>query len=340
MDYLISGSVVYDNILSFKGKFENFISSDAIDKLNVSLPLNKVVRELGGTGSNIYNIAQALNSFSKQKNSIFHSISPDLMTHLGKDSHDFVRYWESKSIIPQSILHHETEGNATCFIISSSNGNQITSFYSGALATPLPEPSLKNISNTKHVLLSPEYTLNTISIVDSYAEHKAKLYFDPGQNLLLFTQEHPEETIRILQKIHGLFVNEYEGHMLLKFMETHLGITGSLANLFQINPNLEFVVKTLGSKGVHGIYRKPSQNLLNEHILPVAQISQFVDPTGCGDSFRAGFFNKYLQTQDFHQSLVYGSVVSSFIAERIGCNLDGLNQEIIEERYYEYMKGI
>lgn len=325
MSYIISGSVVYDNILKFNGKFEDYIDSTAIKELNVSLPIGNVQRVLGGTGGNIYNIGQQLNKIG----GIFNQVHSDLVTHIGIDNMEIKNYWESQGFKPSLVLQSDRFSTASCFIISSQNGNQITSFYAGALKESLPENTLKLLTQGQNILLSPENPMNTINIIRK--NKNSELYFDPGQNILLFINSYKQDLLYALQHIHGLFINEYEAIVLLKFLSQEYEQDFKIEYLFDINPTLKFVVRTLGSKGVNAYYKQTSTTA--QISLPVAPIDKFVDPTGCGDSFRAGFFNSYFSNGDFIESLTKGTLVASFIAEQIGCNLDNIPYNQIEKRY-------
>lgn len=328
MSYIISGSLVYDNILHFNGKFEDYIKAQAIESLNVSLPIGHINRTLGGTGGNIYNISQQLNKIG----GIFHNVHTDLITHAGKDNSEFYHFWEAQGFKPSMLLESERFSTASCFIISSQTGNQITSFYAGAMKEAIPHSTLNNMAIDNKILLSPENPMNTINIIRN--NKNSELYFDPGQNILLFINNYKDDLIYALQHIHGLFINEYEGIMLLNFLKKEYEHDVTLENLFEINPNLKFVIQTLGSKGLIAYHK---QKNIEKFILPVAPIEKFIDPTGCGDSFRAGFFNNYLNNGNFFDSLAKGTVIASFVAEQIGCNLENISYNSIENRYQRFL---
>lgn len=328
MSYVISGSLVYDNILHFNGKFEDYIKAQAIESLNVSLPIGNINRTLGGTGGNIYNISQQLNKIG----GIFNNINTDLVTHVGKDSSEFYNFWKEQGFTPSMLLESERFSTASCFIISSQTGNQITSFYAGAMKESIPYSILEAISVNNKILLSPENPMNTINIIRN--NKNSELYFDPGQNILLFINNYKDDLIYALQNIHGLFINEYEGLMLLNFLKKEYEHDVTLEDLFEINNNLKFVIQTLGSKGLIA-YHKDTK--INKFTLPVAPIDKFIDPTGCGDSFRAGFFNCYLSNGNFFESLSKGTVVASFVAEQIGCNLENIPYNSIENRFQRFV---
>lgn len=327
MNYLISGSVVYDNILKFNGEFQKYISPESLDKLNISFPLSSIERQLGGTGGNIYNIAQFLRT---KASPLFSHICPDLFTHIGSDHHQYTDYWKNNNIFPNEILLREDSQTATCFILSSKNGNQITSFYAGAMKYNLPIEKI-DFKKFTHVLLSPESPLNTISMAKACVKNNVQFYFDPGQCISLFINDYPQDLIFILLNMHGLFINEYESLLLTKFLQNSYEANFMLSTLYKINDKLKFIVNTLGANGVKVILKN------EEKIIKPVKIDNPIDPTGCGDSFRAAFFNSYLNNEHIYTSINKANVIASFVVEKYGCNLDNITSHDIVNRYQQYI---
>lgn len=333
MEYLIHGSIVYDNILKFNGNFHQYILPNNLEKLNVSFPLNNVSLEFGGTGGNIYKTSQLI----KKMGGIFNSVDSNLFTHIGSNSEQFINHWKEKDIYPSMVIHSSKDITATCFILSSKTDNQITSFYSGVMNEKLPLEMI-DFNKYSHILLSPENPSNTIALAHKVIENKASFYFDPGQCLPFFINYFPDELAFLVKNMTGLFVNEYESMQLVDFFQKNSQYADyqieNISDLFSINKNLNFIVNTLGSNGVLAFDRTHSLKL------PVAPINKAVDPTGCGDSFRAGFFNSFLNNDSFEDSIIKGIITSSFIVEQTGCNIDKVEYKDIENRYKNFQNTL
>lgn len=301
MTYLISGSVVLDNILIHNGKFQHSILPEKIDNLNVSFDLQEIRTERGGTGANILHNAQILAS---SKDNI-----PSLLTHIGSDfEHNFASHFGGMNAEHLKYLKEDfSKKGASCFILNANDGNQITSFYQGVMANKLEEKDIP-IESFEHFLLSPENPNNTILVAKLCASANKNFYFDPGQCTPIFIQHFPQELHKILKTMSGLFVNEYEADLIKSF-------TGDEINdIFNINENLKFIIVTKGSKGYSCFERGTQSSGI------CATPNSIVDATGCGDAFRAGFFHGYIEQKTFSApyGCLHGTIMASFAIENYG----------------------
>lgn len=288
--YLLSGSFAYDTILLHEGAFHHKILPESIARLNVSFAINSVKKEFGGTGGNIAYNAALLRQ------------DPLLVGSMGCDSKPYITHMEFSGLETSTLTINEEEYTPHAYILTDQNNNQITGFNVGSMKYIFNVPN----ETPKVWHLSPESPANTARLVKRAIQEQKDYFFDPGQALPYFIEGVSESIIplkEILKHAKGLFVNEYEAELL----ENYLG--SSIKTL--IKPN-SFIVRTLGSKG--------SDLILNNEIIhtSVAKTNKIVDPTGCGDAFRAGFLSAYTSGKDLKDCVELGSVMGSFAIEESG----------------------
>lgn len=288
--YLLSGSFAYDTILLHEGEFHHKILPESIARLNVAFGIDSVKNEYGGCGGNIaYNAA-----LLKQ--------DPLLIGTLGCDSKKYITHMEFAGLDTITLTINEDEYTAHAYILTDSNNNQITGFNAG---------SMKYIPNiphdTPHVWhLAPENPANTARLVKRAIQEQKEYFFDPGQALPYFIEGVVESIIplkQIISNAKGIFVNEYEAELLTEYLKAPLESV--------VKPN-SFVIRTLGSKGCELITHHEKIHV------SVAKTNKIVDPTGCGDAFRAGFLFAYTQNQELKECVESGSVMGSFAIEESG----------------------
>ncbi len=317
MDYLLSGSLAYDTILLHQGEFHQKILPDEIARLNVAFGIDDIRVEYGGTGGNIAYNSSLLN------------LSPMLITSVGcKNCDDYVAHLKSNNIDTGYLNYVIKESVASAWIMTDMKNNQITGFNAGAMKNTPKIPTLT--PNLWH--LAPDYADTTLYFAKSATKQGKKYFLDPGQALFSLA-DRSEETESIfsfrqaIENASGLFVNDYEALILLE------KINSSFEDLFKTT-NLEFIVVTKGSEG-GTVYQKNTQ-----FDFPVAIPKQIVDPTGCGDAFRAGFISQYVKKQELLDCAYMGSVMGSFAIEKSGGQSHKPYFEEIYDRFHELKKSI
>lgn len=278
--YLLAGSYAYDNILIHKGQFHTKILPESLNKLNVSFPIDNVVEELGGTAGNI-----AYNASLLQDN-------PYLVGCMGLDGGKYKSHLESLGLNADTLTYFDKDNNAKCWLMTDLENNQIIGFNSGVLKY---RPHVNFNETPKLWHLSADNPLTTAWLVKNAIQMNKDYFFDPGQVLPVFIEGITNNILEfndIIKYAKGIFLNEYEAELLLSYAKK------SLNKIIQKD---QFIVKTLGSKGVELI------TTTENYFVPVAKANEIVDPTGCGDAFRAGFLNQYIQNKSFKECLEYGT---------------------------------
>jgi adenosine kinase len=256
MPALICGSLAFDTITTFPGRFGQQILPEQLHILNVSFLVPELRREYGGCAGNIaYNLRQL-------------GGEPVIMATLGNDGGDYlerIRSWGVDTSLVTWVQDHYT---AQAIIITDTDNNQITAFHPGAMQKA-GDVAVPGRADLKVAIIAPDGR-------DAMLGHARQLHaagipfvFDPGQGLPMFDGA---ELRDFIAQATWVAVNDYEGRMLCD----RTGLT--LESLS--NSHLSGVIVTLGAQGCDIWIRGRK-----EHVPGVAA-SAVLDPTGCGDAFR------------------------------------------------------
>ena len=255
MPALICGSLAFDTIMTFEGRFAEQIMPEQLHILNVSFLVPGLRREYGGCAGNIaYSLTQ-----------LGGAALP--MATVGNDGLDYVAHLRNKGISTEFIRELTDTYTAQAMIMTDRDNNQITAFHPGAMSQAhLSEITAR--SDIKLGIISPD---GRDAMLQHAAQFKAAgipFMFDPGQGLPMFNGE---ELTHFVEQASWVTVNDYEGRMLSE----RTGLDSS-----EISRRVEGLVVTLGAQGCE-VWVDGQMT----HVPPV-KATQLVDPTGCGDAFR------------------------------------------------------
>ena len=255
MPALICGSLAFDTIMTFEGRFAEQIMPEQLHILNVSFLVPNLRREYGGCAGNIaYSLTQ-----------LGGSALP--MATVGNDGLDYVAHLRNKGISTEFIRELTDTYTAQAMIMTDRDNNQITAFHPGAMS----QAHLSEITARSDIqlgIISPD---GRDAMLQHAAQFKAAgipFMFDPGQGLPMFNGE---ELTHFVEQASWVTVNDYEGRMLSE----RTGLDSS-----EISRRVEGLVVTLGAQGCE-VWVDGQKT----HVPPV-KATQLVDPTGCGDAFR------------------------------------------------------
>jgi len=257
MSALICGSLAFDTITTFPGRFAQQILPEQLHILNVSFLVPTLRREFGGCAGNIaYTLSQL-------------GGNPIIVATVGTDGNDYLRRIESWGADTRYVRVMPDTYTAQAIIITDTDNNQITAFHPGAMqmAHLTAVPKLEDV---RVAIVAPDGR-------DAMLQHAAQLkaagipfVFDPGQGLPMFDGA---ELRQFIEQATWVAVNDYEARLLVD--RTAL----SLETLSR--SHLRGVIVTVGAEGCdlwqHGICTR----------IPGVHCDSLVDPTGCGDAFRA-----------------------------------------------------
>jgi len=293
MSVLICGSLAFDTITNFPGRFSQQIMPDKVHILNVSFLVPTLRREFGGCAGNIAYSLHLLGG------------APLVMAALGNDGGDYLLRLQGWGLDTSQVLRAGDTYTAQCIIITDQDNNQITAFHPGAMQ--LAHTTLVPLDRADITLgiIAPDGREAMISHAAQLAAAKIPFVFDPGQGLPMFDGD---ELRSFVAQASWVAVNDYEAAMLCERMDT------TLEALSQ-QRQLQGVIVTLGAEGcdlwVNGE---------RTHV-PGVVAAEVVDPTGCGDAFRGALLHGLSLGWPLARCVALGNQVGAIkIAQRGGQN--------------------
>jgi len=299
----ISGSMAYDRIMDFPGRFSDHILPDKIHILNVCFNVNGLTEKFGGTAGNI---AYSLSLLQEQ---------PFVLATIGKDYQNYFE-WLGKNNIPvHGIRIIPEEFTAGAYITTDMADNQITGFNPGAMKHPSGYGFEDAASANAITLIAPGNLDDMISYARICRGKGISYICDPGQSLSKWDGK------ILTEWLHGstaLISNDYELELIMKM--TGMKKEGLLQHT-------EKIITTLGENG--SVIHFPDSDI---HI-PVAKVSDVVDPTGAGDAYRAGLLKGMTSGRDIEISARMGAVAAVYAIEHYGTQEHAYTYEEYIERY-------
>lgn len=291
MPALICGSLAFDTITTFPGRFADQILPEQVHILNVSFLVPTLRREFGGCAGNI---AYTLNRLGGE---------PLVLAALGSDGGEYLQRLQSWGVSTEHIASIGNSFTAQAIIITDSSNNQITAFHPGAMqsAQQTPVPRRDDI---RIAIIAPDGRDAMLEHATQLAAAGIPFVFDPGQGLPMFDGT---ELRRFVSQARWVAVNDYEARMLCDR-------TGeSLESLSR--SHLAGVVVTLGTDGCD-VWERGQRT----HVPGVAA-TEVVDPTGCGDAFRGALLYGLERGWPLHRCVELGNRIGALkIACRGGQN--------------------
>lgn len=257
MHILICGSLAFDTIMVFKDQFKNHILPEKIHILNVAFLVPEMRREFGGTAGNIaYNL-----SLLDDK--------PLIMATVGNDFTPYAERLEAGGFNMRHIKTIDGSYTAQAFITTDLDDNQITAFHPGAMSEA-HRNSVKDANEVALAIIAPDGREGMLQHARECQEAGIPFLFDPGQGLPMFNGE---ELMHFIKLADYLAVNDYEAQL----MQDKTGLS-----LEALAGHVKALIVTLGAKG-SAIYADGQR-----FDIPCVKADAIVDPTGCGDAYRAG----------------------------------------------------
>ena len=293
MSVLICGSLAFDTITNFPGRFAQQIMPDKVHMLNVSFLVPTMRREYGGCAGNI---AYSLHLLGGQ---------PLVMAALGNDGGDYLLRLQDWGLDTSQVLRAGDTYTAQCMIITDEDNNQITAFHPGAMQLAHNTVVPVDRGDITLGIIAPDGRDAMLSHAAQLAAAKIPFVFDPGQGLPMFNGD---ELRHFVAQATWVAVNDYEAAMLCERMDTTLDALSQA-------PNLQGVIVTLGAEGCDLWI-----NGQRTHV-PGVQADAVVDPTGCGDAFRGALLHGLSLGWPLARCVALGNRVGAIkIAQRGGQN--------------------
>jgi adenosine kinase len=298
MQTLICGSLAYDTIMVFQDQFKNHILPDQIHKLSVAFYVPEMRREFGGTAGNIAYNLQLLEG------------KPLIMATVGEDFAPYMAWLNKNNVNTRHIKEIPNSFTAQAYITTDLDDNQITAFHPGAMVES-HQNSVKVASNVSLAIIAPDGRDGMFQHAKECFDAGIPFLFDPGQGLPMFNGE---ELLHFIDMATYLAVNDYESQVI----QEKTGLT-----LEQLATKVKALIVTLGGLGSH-IYADGQR-----FEIPCVKAEKIVDPTGCGDAYRAGLLYGIANGWDWPTCGRLASTLGAIkIASRGGQNHKPTREEI------------
>jgi adenosine kinase len=304
MSALICGSIAFDTIMVFPDRFKNHILPDKVHILNVSFLVPEMRREFGGCAGNIaYNLKML-------------GGEPLPMATVGSDFGIYAEWLEQQGVDCRHIRTVDGSFTGQAFITTDQDDNQITAFHPGAMSfshyNRVPEASGVRVG-----IVSPDGRDGMIQHAEQFAEAGIPFIFDVGQGLPMFGGE---DLTRFLdQATHAAF-NDYEAQLTAE----RTGL-----RLEQMAERVEALIVTRGGEGSH--IHTGGRCIEIPAVTPTA----VVDPTGCGDAYRAGLLFGLERSMDWETIGRIASLLGAIKIAHPGTQNHAFTADEFAERFQE-----
>ncbi len=305
MSIYISGSIAYDRIMTFQGKFTDSIIPDKVHKMSISFMVDRMEEKFGGCSGNIaYTLAllgEAPRAF--------------VLSQVGKDFAPYATHMQELGLPLDGITQDSELFTALCYITTDLDNNQITGFYPGSMSLPCRFGFPKLNKNTDIGIVSPGNLTDMRAMPEYYKNNNIPYIYDPGQQLPVISAE---ELIQGISGSLALVTNDYELEMICK--KTNKSET-------EICALTTWCITTLGEKGARIIGEGKS------FTIPPVPVKQVIDPTGAGDAHRGGLLKGLYNGYDIVESCQIAATAASYAIEHYGTQLHNFTSKDFMQRY-------
>ncbi|MBL8162385.1 MAG: carbohydrate kinase family protein [Anaerolineae bacterium] len=289
MDIIVTGSIAYDYIMRFPGRFSEHLLQDQLHQISVSFLVEDMTKQWGGVAANIAYTMGLL------------GLRPKLFGTVGRDFGDYRNWLERAGVDTSTVRQIDEVFTASFFVNTDLDHNQIASFYSGAMALAKNYTLADVHSGTPDmVVISPNDPQAMMNLAKECRERGIRFIYDPSQQV---ARLNGDQLWHDLQGAYAMVVNAYEAEIICKKAEK---------TLEDLRQAVDVLVVTQGKRGSH-IYQNGE---LTE--VPVFPTDKIIDPTGLGDAFRAGLLRGIAAGMSWTLSAELGSLCAAYALERVG----------------------
>lgn len=306
MKIVVTGSIAFDYLMSFPGKFTDVILPDKLHTISLSFLVDSMKRQRGGTAPNIAYTMALLGG------------RPSVMATAGQDFAEYRLWLEKYGVDTSTIIEIEDDYTASFFVNTDEDHNQIASFYTGAMAHAKQLTFAQYAADADLAIISPNdpdamraYTLECKALNIPYI-------YDSSQQTIRLSGE----DLRIgLEGCYLLSINEYEYHLI----QDRTGLSD--------NEILDKVGGLLVTKGANG-----SELTINGNkwIIPTVPPRKIVEPTGAGDAYRAGLMRGIQLGLPWDIAGRMGALASTYVLEQVGTQSHSFTPLEFVTRYREH----
>ncbi|CAN5588186.1 MAG: carbohydrate kinase family protein [Acidobacteria bacterium] len=287
MSIIVTGSIAFDYLMSFPGKFTEHFLPDHMQRVSLSFLVDSMDKRRGGCAPNI---AYTLALLGER---------PRLMATAGQDFGDYRRWLDAAGVDTSLVKEVDGKFTASFFCSTDQENNQIASFYTGAMANA-GELSFRTVADCRIAIVSP----NDPGAMLQYAEECRALgipyVWDPGQQCARMSGVELKDGIVGAAMV---ICNDYEFELIRQ--KTGLDEQAILGHA-------EALVVTRGERGCSIVERDRRTDV------PAVSPTRLVDPTGVGDAFRGGLLKGMARGADYEICARLGSVAATYALEHLG----------------------
>ena len=305
MQVVITGSIAYDYLMAFPGKFSDHLLPDRLDKVSVSFLVDTMRVQRGGVAPNIAFTNALLGG------------RPRIMASAGIDFEDYRIWLEEHGVDTSGIVVFEEDYCASFFVNTDQDHNQIASFYTGAMAKASTLSFAKLGGKPDLATISPNDPQAMVSYVRECRDSGIKYIYDPSQQIIRLTGSEIQEGI---EGCFLLTVNEYELSMVCE----KTGLSED-----DIIDRAGGLLITLGSRGSR--ITKDGE----VYDIPVVPVREIIDPTGAGDAYRGGLIRAIQLGLPWDIAGRIGALASAYVLESLGPQGHSYDPQSFVQRYRE-----
>lgn len=306
MKAILTGSIAYDYLMKFPGKFKDHILPEHLDKISLSFLVDDMVRYAGGVGPNIAYTLAMLGGDAY------------LYSAAGQDFPEYGKRLQALGIETSGVRIIKDKFSASFFVTTDQANGQIASFYTGAMADAADMPLAEaDYASDDFVMVSPTDPRAMQRYIVESEQLGLRMLFDPGQQVV---RADPCILKDGILNAYGLFVNDYEFELLQK-------CTGLGAEQILSGPAISVI--TLGKDGAR-------LHTADEDIhIPIIPNVQVVDPTGVGDAFRGGFLRGYMAGLSLRVCGEMGTTAAAYCIQHNGTQ----NHKFTWQEFKDYYRS-
>ena len=309
MDVLVSGSMAYDRIMDFSGRFADHIVAEQIDNINVSFMVNGLKENFGGTAGNIAYCLALLGE------------KPRIVATIGHDYQLYFQWLDQHNLATEDIRIIEGEATASAYITTDLSGNQITVFNPGAMKHQAGFDFGKVNPAECLAIVAPGNLADMVEYTRTHQEKGIFTIFDPGQSLPAWEGK---SLAQCIAQSNMLISNGYELAMINEKTGLSVG---------QLLETVDTIVTTRGSEGAEVIGKQGSTTI------PVVPTNNVVDPTGAGDAFRGGLIKGLLQGLPVERAAMMGTICSHYVIQTYGTQEYNFSQQEFNTKLEEHFSS-
>ncbi len=304
MDIIVTGSIAYDYLMRFPGRFVDHLMSEKLDQVSLSFLVDDMSKHWGG---NAANIAYSLALFG---------LRPKVMGTVGRDFGDYRLWLERVGVDCSTVRQIDDVFTASFFANTDLDNNQIASFYSGAMAYAR-DFTIADATPTKPdlVVISPNDPQAMINLAEECRQRGIRFVADPSQQV---PRLDGDQLRTLIEGAYMLVVNSYEKEMICN----KTGLT-----LRDLRDIAEIVIVTLGREGsvIH-----TNGDEINVPVFPPGEIK---DPTGVGDAYRAGLLTGLARDLPLQLCGEMGALSATYVLEQVGTQSHHFTPQEFVERF-------